>query len=125
MEGKLNLFNATIAAAAVALLATLSDPAHARRGHHGRHVHHHHPRVAVILGAPVFPRWYFPPPVYYPVPAVPPPVYIEKGAEPQEPPPAYSYYCQESRAFYPEVRECRGGWKAYLSLPDPQPAAGR
>lgn len=37
----------------------------------------------------------------------PPPVYIL----PDDPaPPRYWYYCEQSRTYYPYVRECPGGW---------------
>jgi hypothetical protein len=48
------------------------------------------------------PGYYGPPyPYYYPATAAP--------AEPlmQDP---YWYYCEESRTYYPYVKECPGGW---------------
>ena len=78
------------------------------------------------FGAPVgwyyapAPYYYYPPPYYYPsrvvvVPAEPT-VYVEREsappAQPQVQTPAnYWYYCSASRAYYPYVRECPGGWE--------------
>ena len=102
-------------------------------GNHGR------VRVGVgfYFGVPVaaFPYYYPPYHAYYPpyhppyyAPAVvvqqPPTVYIEQsGAPAAAPAPApasnYWYYCAASRAYYPYVRECAGGWQRVP--PQPQP----
>ncbi len=85
---------------------------------------HHHGRVGIGIqfGAP-WPGYYYPPAYYYPpVVAVPaqPPVYIE---QPQvySPPAAVVqgdwYYCGDSRAYYPYVRDCPGGWQRVPSQP--------
>ena len=123
------------AALAGILLVTglgLSLPAQAQ----GRHHHHYHggPRVhfGFVLGAPLYPYWYAPPPRYYypaPVIAVPaaPPVYIEQTPPvaqspypaPAHVPPAASgedagawwYFCRESGIYYPYVKSCAGGWQ--------------
>lgn len=65
--------------------------------------------------------WYYPPPVYYPpavvVAAPPAPThYIERADQPQ---PAYWYYCEASRGYYPYVKDCPGGWKAVPPAPPP------
>ena len=76
--------------------------------------------------------WYFyPQPVYpFPNPYVPPvvvqqppPVYVERpqsGAQPAPgaQPPATWYYCDQSRAYYPYVRACPGGWKPVPATPE-------
>lgn len=89
--------------------------------------------VGVYVGAPWSP-WYYPPPYYYPprvivVPASPPPVYIEQAPAPvaaiPAPAPAvqaqpaqnYWYFCQDSRAYYPYVKECPAGWQRVLPQP--------
>jgi hypothetical protein len=75
------------------------------------------------FGVPYY-GWYAPPPYYYyPYPMVvsPPPVYVERYVE-QAPPPAdvtgpqpaapnYWYYCRESQAYFPYVKECPGAWQ--------------
>ena len=87
--------------------------------------HHGHVRFGVFLGAPA---WYYPgpyyygPPYYYPsVVAVPasPPVYAERGDGYAEPgrSDAYWYYCADSRAYYPYVKECPGGWQRVVPQP--------
>ena len=49
-----------------------------------------------------------------------PPVYIQQNnPQPSSQPQAnYWYYCRESEAYYPYVKECPGGWQAVA----PQPA---
>jgi len=83
-------------------------------------------------GPPLYPRpYYYPSPYWYPGPyyapapvVVLPPapqVYIEQQAAPVEPAPEdrqYWYYCQDSRNYYPYVKECPRGWQKVL----PQPA---
>ena len=72
------------------------------------------------------PAWYYPPPYYYPpyyppavvvAPPAAPPVYVERGDQP--PPQSYWYYCEQSRGYYPYVKECPGGWKAVPPAPAP------
>jgi len=66
--------------------------------------------------------WYFyPVPVYpYPNPWEPPPVVIVNppaDSAPPPPPPQYWYYCEASRAYYPYVATCPGGWKQVPATP--------
>jgi len=80
---------------------------------------HHHDRwrgsVGVYIGSPWPPAVYYPPPVYYypprvvvvPPPPPPPPVYIEQSVPYSG---NYWYYCQAAGAYYPDVRDCPGGW---------------
>lgn len=61
---------------------------------------------------------------YYP-PAVvssSPPTYIERGTPDVAPggSSAYWYYCEQSGAYYPYVKECPGGWKQVTPQPPPQ-----
>ncbi len=108
-----------ITAAAVALLVASLAAAPAFAQH--RHGHGHGPRISFGLhfGAPI--GWYYaPPPVYYHprrvvvVPAEPT-VYVERESAPAvASSPAsdnFWYYCGESRAYYPYVRDCAGGWE--------------
>lgn len=89
---------------------------------------HHGPRVTFGFNFGPYwgpywgPAWYYPPPYYYPpavVVAAPaaPPVYVERSDEPQ--PQSYWYYCEQSRGYYPYVKECPGGWKAVPPAPAP------
>lgn len=72
------------------------------------------------------PRYYYPPyPAYYPprvvvVPAEPP-VYIQRSpAEPaSSAQPYYWYYCRDSGAYYPYVKQCPGGWQRVAPQPPP------
>ncbi|MCE1241365.1 MAG: hypothetical protein LWW83_15725 [Azonexaceae bacterium] len=79
--------------------------------------------VGVVIGAPVvYSPWWYPPPWYYypPTPVIvtpppPPPVYIEQSVAPAEPAAGdYWYYCTEASAYYPNVKECPGGWQRVL-----------
>ena len=109
-----------MAAVTVAAVSTAAERFH--HGHGGKHFHHGHGRVGVFVGAPVvFGGWgyaspfYYPPPAYY-YPSAPyyPPVYIEREygqPVPQQPAPAYWYYCPDAKAYYPYVKECLGGWQ--------------
>ncbi|HET7362598.1 MAG TPA: hypothetical protein VFJ70_03400 [Burkholderiales bacterium] len=87
--------------------------------------HHSH----VVLGFNFGPFWgpywgpayYYPAPLYYPAPvAVSPPApaqYVERSDQPLSS--GYWYYCDASRAYYPYVKECPGGWKAVPPSPAP------
>ena len=71
------------------------------------------------FGFPLYaPYWHYPPPIYYyPYPAVvapptSPPVYVERNED-------WWYYCEETRAYYPYVKECPTGWKRVPPAPPP------
>ena len=92
----------------------------------------HGPRSRVYLGfnfgVPVYhswgphPYWYYPAPVYVPAPVVvqqQPTVYVEQApAQPQASAQNWWYYCADSRAYYPYVKDCPAGWQRVA----PQPA---
>jgi hypothetical protein len=72
--------------------------------------------------------WYlYPAPVYpYPSPWEPAPVVIANpsaGVVPPVPATQYWYYCEASRAYYPYVPRCPGGWKQVPATPADAPAA--
>jgi len=89
------------------------------------------PAARVIIAAPFVaaPLFYYPPPAYYPAPAylppaavIPPSQYIEQAPSPEASTPdastqQYWYYCAESNAYYPYVKECPGGWQAVPPQP--------
>jgi len=111
---------ATIIFAMIMLGTVMSGTAFAWHHHRG------HVRFGVLIGAPAF--WYYPPPYYYrpyypPVVAVPasPPVYVERSsaAREEQSADAYWYYCADSRAYYPYVKECPGGWQRVVPQPPP------
>jgi hypothetical protein len=92
----------------------------------GRH-HHHGSRLSlgfhfgVPLGYHYSPWYYHPAPVYYyPAPVVvqqpAPPVYTERSDVVPESAGTW-YYCQDSRAYYPYVRECPNGWQRVPAQP--------
>ncbi|MFZ5555299.1 MAG: hypothetical protein ACOZDY_01030 [Pseudomonadota bacterium] len=138
------IITAAVAALAVTLGAALPEPALADNVKvHGRykggHYYGGHPKssFSIHLGVP-FPYYgpyyrpyYYPPPYAYPYPyyygppvvAVPsqPPVYIEKGGSAEAPDegPSYWYYCPDSRAYYPYVKQCPGGWERQVPQPPP------
>lgn len=92
-----------------------------------RHGGHWRPRVGVYIGAPIVaaPFWYHgyygpsyhyysPPPVYYYSAPQYTPEYIEREAPaPQN----WWYYCGQSQAYYPYVKECPGGWRRVAPQP--------
>lgn len=119
-----------------------------RHAHHGvpRRVDYRGPRrrgyyggFGIYLGAPYpyrgYRPYYYPPPVVYPyayrapyyavppVVAVPaqPRVYIEKGntATAPEAPAGHWYFCAESNAYYPYVKQCPGGWQQQTPIAPP------
>jgi hypothetical protein len=69
----------------------------------------------------VGPSWYYyPAPVYpYPNPYVPPVVIQTTPAQPGPAPAQYWYYCAASKAYYPYVAECPGGWQQVPATPPP------
>lgn len=117
---------------ALALSAALaSGPAAADyRGHGHGYGHGHHGgdvRFGITFGVPLYGPRFSPAPFYgYPAYAYPPvviapaapPVYIEQGTAAA---PAQAqgdwYYCADSRAYYPYVAECPGGWQRVPAQP--------
>jgi len=83
------------------------------------------PRVSIGFGFGYPYPYYYPPyyyPPYYPAPVVlqRPPVYVEQSpqAAPSAPAPSnYWYYCSESNAYYPYVKECSVGWQRVAPQP--------
>jgi hypothetical protein len=83
----------------------------------------------MVVAAPAF--WYLPTSIYAPpVAAAPtaPTVYIERGdAQPAsgETAGGWWYYCEDSKAYYPYVKECAREWQAVAvaATPHPGPAA--
>jgi len=105
--------------AALALGVAFAGPASAH-GHADVH-------FGLYMGGPLgwpyyYPPAYYPSPYYYP-PAVvqpsSPPVYVERqdAAPESAPSSSYWYYCQESKAYYPYVKQCPGGWQRVAPEP--------
>ncbi len=111
------------------------DGGHYKDGHNG---HHHGYDVDVVFG----PYWgwgYWGYPYYYPYyypyayygygypysypyePAVTVPSepreYIERSDEYTSEPSGFWYYCRESKAYYPYVKNCPGGWHKVPAQP--------
>ena len=69
------------------------------------------------------PWWAYPPPYYYyPAPVVvqQPVIYVEQNPQPASAPEAnqgWWYYCDQSRGYYPYVRECPTGWQRVPPTP--------
>ena len=100
-------------------------------GHYGGH---YYGGVDVFLGGPFWgPSWYYPTPYYSPYyypyyypydypPAISvpssPPVYIEREQpKDQYVPQDVWFYCPDSKAYYPYVKECPGGWQMVPAQP--------
>jgi hypothetical protein len=90
--------------------------------------HHRGPRVSIGFGFGYPYPYHYPPPYYYPpyypAPVVierAPPVYVEQNppAAPalQAPASSYWYFCAESNAYYPYVKECASGWQRVAPRP--------
>lgn len=80
-----------------------------------------------------FPRFYYPPPpVVVPPPIyVPPPAYVPPPSPLVVPPsaqqePAYWYYCENPKGYYPYITSCPGGWMRVVppSAPPPDTSSG-
>ena len=82
----------------------------------------------MYVGVPLYSPWYYPPAYYYP--PVPyysqsiiesPPVYVEQDGGSQSAPAPQAqeswYYCTASKAYYPYVKECAGGWQRVAPQP--------
>lgn len=89
-----------------------------------------HVGVGINIGIPLYapaPYYYYPPYYYPPVPyanvAVPPPTYIIQNPAPvvTSQPQGYWYYCTDSKAYYPYVKECPSGWQRVTPQPPPAP----
>ena len=61
---------------------------------------------------PYAPYYYYPP---APLPPAAPPATVEQSAPP--PPENWWHYCPASKAYYPYVRECPGGWQRVSPTP--------
>lgn len=109
--------------AALLIAAIAAEPALAR--------HHSRVRIGIGLhfGVPLaaFPySYYYPPPYYYYPPYYPttvvvpsqPTVYVEQGSQPApQPAQSYWYYCADSHAYYPYVKDCPAGWQRVAPQP--------
>jgi len=91
-----------------------------------RHRHHHHgPRLSIGFGFGYPGPYYYPPYgyPYYPAPVVieRPTVYVEQNPPPapalQAPASSYWYFCADSNAYYPHVKECASGWQRVAPQP--------
>jgi hypothetical protein len=82
--------------------------------------------VGVFIGGPLYypvapvPYYYSPPPPVVAVPAAPQ-AYVEQGqpAGGSAQSSGYWYYCDASRAYYPYVKQCPGGWREVAPQPAP------
>ena len=109
-----------------------------RSGYYGGH---YRGRTSISIGWPYWGPWgyypyyypyyaypYYGYPYYYPyyAPAVTgptsPPEYIEKSKPAEESAPSgVWYYCPDSKAYYPYVMECPGGWQTVPAQPSSEP----
>src|SRR5262245_14635856 len=60
------------------------------------------------------PAYYYPPPYYYPPAPAQPTEYIER-IDPSER--GWWYYCEQSRNYYPHVKDCEAGWRRVAPVP--------
>jgi hypothetical protein len=81
-------------------------------------------RFGVYVGGPYWgpywgwgPSYYYPPPYYYypPAPAPAQPTeYVERISPANQ---GWWYYCEQSRGYYPYVKECPTGWRRVAPAP--------
>ena len=74
----------------------------------GARFHHSHSHTRVFIGGSFF---FWPGPYSYPYPYY---AYPAAEAEPPLMVDPYWYYCEESQAYYPYVKDCAGGWLPVL-----------
>lgn len=110
---------AMLALAGLASGSARAQPHHGHGGHGGHGV-----SLGLHFGVPLgwYAPYYYPPPYYYYPPAVmaqpaPPAVYVERGDAPAEQTESWWYYCEQSRAYYPYVKDCPGGWQRVAPSP--------
>lgn len=89
---------------------------------------HGRARVGIFVGGPYWgpywgPGYYYPPPYYYypPAAAPQPQEYVER-IDPSEQ--GFWYYCDQSRGYYPNVKECPAGWRRVSPTPPPPGTGG-
>jgi hypothetical protein len=93
--------------AAGAALASGAALAHGGRVHFG-----------IGIGFPVW--WgypYYAPPYYYEPRTVVVPAQPQRYIEQSSPESGYWYYCADSKAYYPYVKDCPGGWQRVSPTP--------
>ena len=93
-----------------------------------------YPAFSFYFGAPYYgyplygyPSYGYPSyayPYYYPPGMITapssPPVYIQQNPpSAQQNPPGYWYYCNDPQGYYPDVKECPGGWQQVEPTPPP------
>jgi hypothetical protein len=68
----------------------------------------------VFVGAPLWWPYGYAYPYWYGYPTYSPPVVVESApteyVESEPPPQQYWYYCRDPEGYYPDVKECPGGW---------------
>ncbi len=125
-----------IGAFALIMFGTLASGS-AMAQHHGHgyghgYGHGGNVRFGISLGFPFYAPGYYPWPYYaYPAPVYgyppvamgpsSPPVYIEQGAAQEAPAQSQAqgewFFCAASKAYYPYVSECPGGWQRVPAQP--------
>ena len=121
-----NRIFAALGVIVLGIAAGVAAPAYAGGGFH----HHSHAHFGVVVGVPAYwyypsPYYYYPPYAYYPPYSSYPPAgapaaaYIERGDARAAPGPDQDswYYCPETKAYYPYVKQCAGGWQRVAPQP--------
>lgn len=127
------IFALVIALAGITLSESTLAGGYYRGGYHGGYRGYYGPRVTVGLGfgfgVPYagyygygYGNPYYAPYSYYP-PYAPayaqqqPTEYVEQPAQQQQQASGYWYYCNDSRAYYPYVKECPSAWQRVAPQP--------
>ena len=120
---RLTLLRAALFAFAAAGVATesLADPHGQWHGHSGyHHFHHFRGHSSFFIGGTFWPFGapYGYGPVYV-VPYRPPPkVYVERFDGTPTPQTRGDIFCPNEGAYYPEVKQCPGGWQRVMRPPE-------
>ena len=71
-----------------------------------------------IWGGPYYPYYpYYYDPYYYPRTVIVEPQQPQRYIEQSSPDSGYWYYCGDSKAYYPYVKDCPGGWQRVSPTP--------
>jgi hypothetical protein len=125
--------NRIVLALAFALGAALGAGSALAGGSHSHGGGHYHGRVAIGVGIgfpylgygygygygyPYYAPYAYYPPYYAPAYAPQPSAYVEQPQVQQaQQPSGYWYFCNDSRAYYPYVKECPAGWQRVAPQP--------
>ena len=123
LHDSMRLLRAALICAVAASAALAPAESWARHGGGRGHFHHHgHPHGVLLLGFFPWPYHAYPPPYYYGPDfgyehSAPPTVYVEKFPGAPTPETPGEFFCPDQGVFYPDVKDCAGGWQRVIRPP--------